>query len=317
MASLCLSPPLPLHHRLQRLEAWKRQPWRLCRLKYGPARASAGEGDAAVEPPKPARRGRKKSETSSSSPVKKAATTSSSSPPRSRKKSKAPAGDPATAAVGAETESEEEEEEDFDDGMDFPYDWPPLVCCFGAAQREFIPTVRVSDRQMHPDQYSSWKGLQWNPPEFVRAPGGPPSNVAIAHARLGGRAAFMGKVGDDDYGRDLVYKMNLEKVQTRAVKIDSSVKTATSHMKISFQGGGSGKKMVAETTRDCAEDALGRSELNVSVLKEVGDRPPLELCTDRSLYVLLPGEFDPIQSNPIHGSNERNRQEEKIWVMLA
>ncbi|CAA6656760.1 unnamed protein product [Spirodela intermedia] len=215
--------------------------------------------------PKPARRGRKKSDTSSASSVKKVATTTSS---RSRKKSKAPAEEQAAAAdVGVETKSEEEGDEDFDDGMDFPYDWPPLVCCYGAAQREFIPTVRVSDRQMHPDQYSSWKGLQWNPPEFVRAPGGPPSNVAIAHVRLGGRAAFMGKVGDDDYGRDLVYTMNLEKVQTRAVKIDSSVKTATSHMKISFQGDGSGK-MVAETIRDCAEDALRRSELNVSVLKE-------------------------------------------------
>ena len=167
---------------------------------------------------------------------------------------------------GEITETEKEEDENFDDGMDFPYEWPPLVCCFGAAQREFIPTVRVSDRQMHPDQYSSWKGLQWNPPEFVRAPGGPPSNVAIAHMRLGGRAAFMGKVGDDDYGRDLVYKLNLEKVQTRAVKMDPSTRTATSRMKISFPEDG---RMVAETTVACAEDSLGKSELNLSVLKEV------------------------------------------------
>lgn len=158
-----------------------------------------------------------------------------------------------------------EEEEDFDDGMDFPYEWPPLVCCFGAAQTEFVPTVRVSDRQMHPDRYSSWKGLQWRPPEFARAPGGPPSNVAIAHVRLGGRAAFMGKVGDDDYGNDIVYKMNLEKVQTRAVKIDPAVKTAAAHMRVGFRDG----KMVAETSRECAEDSLERSELDVSVLKEV------------------------------------------------
>lgn len=160
-------------------------------------------------------------------------------------------------------------EEDFDDGMDFPYESPPLVCCFGSAQREFIPTVRVSDRQMHPDIYSSWKQLQWSPPEFVRAPGGPPSNVAISHVRLGGRAAFMGKVGDDDFGNDLVYKMNLERVQTRAVKIDASVKTATSYMKLRFQDDGGRKKLVADTVKRCAEDCFSMSELNISVLKEV------------------------------------------------
>lgn len=112
--------------------------------------------------------------------------------------------------------------------MDFPYESPPLICCFGAAQREFVPTIRISDRSMHPDIYSQWKALQWDPPEFVRAPGGPPSNVAISHVRLGGRAAFMGKVGADDFGEDIVLVMNKEKVQTRAVKIDSTVKTAVS-----------------------------------------------------------------------------------------
>ncbi|KAG0501233.1 hypothetical protein HPP92_001305 [Vanilla planifolia] len=162
----------------------------------------------------------------------------------------------------------EEEEEDFDEDDDLPYMSPPLICCFGAAQREFVPTVRVSKRQMHPDQYSSWKFLQWNPPEFVRAPGGPASNVAISHCRLGGRAAFMGKVGDDDLGNDLVYKMNMEKVQTRAVKIDPAVRTAASYMRIGFRDDGVRKRMVAETVKYCAEDSFLSSEINVAVLKE-------------------------------------------------
>ncbi|MQL95833.1 hypothetical protein Taro_028502 [Colocasia esculenta] len=276
MASFLVFHPLPLS-RLQLLGAWNPHPCHLRCSKCVSARASSGEGGGAPESPKPGRRGRKKANTasSSSSPAKKA----TSSTTRSRRKPKAPAEEAAaTDEVGAEEVTapsapavvgpgaESEEEEDFDDGMDFPYEWPPLVCCFGAAQREFVPTVRVSERQMHPDQYSSWKGLQWNPPEFGRAPGGPPSNVAIAHVRLGGRAAFMGKVGDDDYGNDLVYKMNLEKVQTRAVKIDPMVKTAAAHMRVLFRDGDG--KMVAETSKGCAEDSLWRSELNVSVLKE-------------------------------------------------
>jgi hypothetical protein len=88
----------------------------------------------------------------------------------------------------------------YDDADDLANEWPPLVCCFGAPRWEFVPTVRVSDWQMHPDQYSTWLHLQWEPPEFARAPGSAASNVAIAHIRLGGRAAMLGKVGDDDFG---------------------------------------------------------------------------------------------------------------------
>ncbi|KAG8374379.1 hypothetical protein BUALT_Bualt11G0125800 [Buddleja alternifolia] len=159
---------------------------------------------------------------------------------------------------------ENEELYDFDDGIDFPYEDPPLICCFGAAQKEFLPTVRVAPEQMHPDIYSQWKMLQWNPPEFVRAPGGPPSNVAIAHVRLGGRAAFIGKVGRDEFGEELVLMMNKEKVQTRGVKFDDNARTACSYMRIRFEEG----RMRAEKVRECAEDSLLGSELNLSVLKE-------------------------------------------------
>lgn len=119
---------------------------------------------------------------------------------------------------------------------------------------------------MHPDMYSEWKMLQWDPPEFARAPGGPPSNVAIAHVRLGGRAAVMGKVGDDEFGQELVLMMNKENVQTRGVKIDGLERTGCAVMKIVVDGKG---KMKAEKVKDSAEDSLLSSELNLSVLKEV------------------------------------------------
>ncbi|OVA17709.1 Carbohydrate kinase PfkB [Macleaya cordata] len=214
-------------------------------------RGAAINGDNGVpEAPKPSRRGRKKGTGTSSA--------SSTTTTRKTRRSKNP------EVENGVLESKEEEVEDYDDGIDFPYDYPPLICCFGAAKKEFVPSVRISDRQMHPDMYSTWKNLQWDPPEFVRAPGGPPSNVAISHVRLGGRAAFMGKVGDDDFGQELVYTMNKENVQTRAVKFDSRAKTGASYMKIKFEDG----KMKAETVRESAEDSLLSSELNISVLKE-------------------------------------------------
>ncbi|CAD5185300.1 unnamed protein product [Musa acuminata subsp. malaccensis] len=229
-------------------------------------------GNGAMEAPKPTRRGRKKKSADSSpaTPVKRTRRRSQKKTPEDEAAAEGPRMPEEAKAPTVAAPVEEEEEEDFDDGMDFPYESPPLVCCFGAARREFVPTVRVSERQMHPDQYSSWKQLQWSPPEFVRAPGGPPSNVAISHARLGGRAAFMGKVGDDDFGNDLVYRMNLEKVQTRAVKIDPAVRTAASHMKIELEDrdDGSGKRLVAKTVKHCAEDSFLKSEIDVAVLKE-------------------------------------------------
>ncbi|CAO2167007.1 unnamed protein product [Urochloa humidicola] len=183
-----------------------------------------------------------------------------------------------TARDGAEETSQEPEEEDglevgadYDDGEDFTNDWPPLVCCFGAPRWEFVPTVRVSDRQMHPDQYSTWRHLQWEPPEFARAPGSAASNVAIALTRLGGRAAVLGKVGDDDFGHELVYRMNCERVQTRAIKFDGKAATAAARMKLSFrdrEDGKGGTKLVAETAKSAAEDSLRKTEINVDVLKE-------------------------------------------------
>ncbi|KAL5222307.1 hypothetical protein ABZP36_027020 [Zizania latifolia] len=183
-------------------------------------------------------------------------------------------------SLGAEDPKREAREEDgeaeasgsdSEDGEDLPYDWPPLVCCFGALRWEFVPTVRVSDRQMHPDQYSTWLHLQWEPPEFARAPGSAASNVAIAHTRLGGRAAVLGKVGNDDFGRELVYRMNCERVQTRAIKFDGGVATATTRMKVGFrdrEDGRGGTRLVADTVKSSAEDSLSRDEINVDVLKE-------------------------------------------------
>lgn len=229
-----------------------------------------GESNGAVESKKPTRRGRKKGSTTSPS-----SSSSSSAPKKQTRRSRKSQAESNNGQIsdkptkqqtprkGVEQDSDSELE-DYDDGIDFPYEDPPLVCCFGAAQKEFLPTVRVSDNPMHPDIYSQWKMLQWDPPEFVRAPGGPSSNVAISHVRLGGRAAFMGKVGDDDYGDELVLMMNQEKVQTRAVKFDPTKKTACSYMKIKFEDG----KMTTEMVREAAEDSLLSSELNLAVLKE-------------------------------------------------
>jgi sugar/nucleoside kinase (ribokinase family) len=159
----------------------------------------------------------------------------------------------------------EEEGSGDEDGETEEFDWPPLVCCFGEAHYEFIPTVRPFDRQMDEDIYSSWKGLQWSPPEFARAPGTSPSNVAVALARLGGRVVFVGKVANDVFGNELLMTLNENRVQTRGITVAECYGTAVSQMRLTC-GTGSGVQMTCESPS--VESTLQLEDIDLDILKE-------------------------------------------------
>eukprot|EP00268_Persea_americana_P044148 TRINITY_DN44617_c0_g1_i2.p1 TRINITY_DN44617_c0_g1~~TRINITY_DN44617_c0_g1_i2.p1 ORF type:complete len:560 (-),score=102.17 TRINITY_DN44617_c0_g1_i2:265-1944(-) len=151
------------------------------------------------------------------------------------------------------------------DGEDisFTYAWPPLVCFFGAAHYSFIPSGRPANRLIDHEMHKLTKDMLWAPTKFVRAPGTSSFSVALALAAVGGRVAFMGKLGDDEYGQALLYHLNVNNVQTRSVKVDGSKRTAISFMKISKRGG-----LRMTCIRPSAEDSLKSSEINIDVLKE-------------------------------------------------
>ncbi|GAB4829037.1 hypothetical protein Ancab_018696 [Ancistrocladus abbreviatus] len=150
-----------------------------------------------------------------------------------------------------------------DDDISFSYGWPPLVCCFGAAQHGFVPSGRSANRLINHDIHETMKEAIWAPEKFVRAPGGSAGSVAIALAGLGGKVAFMGKLGDDEYGQTMLYYLNMNKVQTRSVRVDSKRSTAVSLMKIGKRGG-----LRMSNMKPCAEDSLSKSDINIDVLKE-------------------------------------------------
>lgn len=161
--------------------------------------------------------------------------------------------------VSDELDLSKYEEED----ISFTYSWPPLVCCFGAAQLAFVPSGRPANRLIDHDIHQSKKDMLWSPDKFVRAPGGPSSDVAIALAKIGGRVAFVGKLGDDDFGQTMLYHLNINNVQTRSIKIDKSKPTSLSYMKIAKRG-----SLKAAPIKPCAEDCLVSSDINIDVLKE-------------------------------------------------
>jgi sugar/nucleoside kinase (ribokinase family) len=60
---------------------------------------------------------------------------------------------------------------------------------------------------------------------FHPKPGGAPANVAVAAARLGADAAFIGKVGEDAFGRHLAEVLKAQGVETRGMRFDTNART--------------------------------------------------------------------------------------------
>ncbi|OAE23452.1 hypothetical protein AXG93_285s1090 [Marchantia polymorpha subsp. ruderalis] len=97
-----------------------------------------------------------------------------------------------------------------------------LVVCFGEMLIDFVPTVG---------------GLSLaDAPAFKKAPGGAPANVAVGIARLGGNAAFMGKVGDDEFGYMLVKILEENRVESRGVRFDPGARTALAFVTLREDG---------------------------------------------------------------------------------
>ena len=60
---------------------------------------------------------------------------------------------------------------------------------------------------------------------FIPTPGGAPANVAVAASKLGGKSAFIGKVGDDPFGHWLADTLSEEKVNISGLRYSREVPT--------------------------------------------------------------------------------------------
>ncbi len=66
-----------------------------------------------------------------------------------------------------------------------------------------------------------------NSNSYLKCPGGAPANVAVGIARLGGKSAFIGRVGQDSFGRFMQQVLQQENVDTRAMTLDTEHRTST------------------------------------------------------------------------------------------
>lgn len=97
-----------------------------------------------------------------------------------------------------------------------------LIVSFGEMLIDFVPTVSgVSLAEA---------------PGFLKAPGGAPANVAIAVSRLGGRAAFVGKLGEDEFGRMLEGIVKENGVSAAGIRFDQGARTALAFVTLRADG---------------------------------------------------------------------------------
>jgi len=71
---------------------------------------------------------------------------------------------------------------------------------------------------------------------FRKAPGGAPANVAVAVARLGHEAAFLGQVGDDPFGHYLADVLVAEGVNTAGLTFSQQARTALAFVSLTAEG---------------------------------------------------------------------------------
>ncbi|XVE84510.1 hypothetical protein DITRI_Ditri17bG0019500 [Diplodiscus trichospermus] len=97
-----------------------------------------------------------------------------------------------------------------------------LIVSFGEMLIDFVPTVSgVSLAEA---------------PGFLKAPGGAPANVAIAVSRLGGKASFVGKLGDDEFGRMLADILKQNGVSDEGILFDQGARTALAFVTLRADG---------------------------------------------------------------------------------
>lgn len=101
-------------------------------------------------------------------------------------------------------------------------------------------------------------------PGFLKAPGGAPANVAIAVARLGGNSAFVGKVGDDEFGRMLAGILTENGVTDKGVLFDTGARTALAFVTLRSDG----EREFMFYRNPSADMLLREDELNLELIRK-------------------------------------------------
>ena len=158
-------------------------------------------------------------------------------------------------------------------------------------------------------------------PQFEANPGGAPCNVLAILARLGRRAAFMGKVGDDLFGRMLKGSIVETGIDAGALVLDPAAHTTLAFV----QNAPDGDRAFSFYRDPGADELLTPEELPESALRSAGifhfgslslTREPSRAATRRAVALAAEGgavvSFDPNLRPSLWKSLDAAR-EEMLW----
>ncbi|HEX9063400.1 MAG TPA: PfkB family carbohydrate kinase [Clostridia bacterium] len=98
---------------------------------------------------------------------------------------------------------------------------------------------------------------------FEKNPGGAPANVLACISRLGGTAAFIGKVGDDIFGHFLEEVLRKHGIETRGLKFSKEAKTTLAFVELDNKG----DRSFSFYRNPGADTLLEPSDIDVELIK--------------------------------------------------
>lgn len=99
---------------------------------------------------------------------------------------------------------------------------------------------------------------------FERNPGGAPANVLAAVSRLGGKTAFIGKVGEDIFGNYLVNVLEQHGINTESMKTTSEAKTTLAFVQLDENG----DRSFSFYRNPGADTMLEKSDVNYRLIEQ-------------------------------------------------
>ena len=123
---------------------------------------------------------------------------------------------------------------------------------------------------------------------FARNPGGAPANVLAMNARLGGKTAFIGKVGKDGFGDFLRQTLVESSIDVSGLVIDEKIPTTLAFVQLDSKGdrsftfyrnpGADVMLTSAEVNRNLIDDAAIFHFGSVSLTSDPSRTATLEAC---------------------------------------
>ena len=163
--------------------------------------------------------------------------------------------------------------------------------------------------------------------EFTAYPGGAPANVAVAASRLGASAGFIGKVGDDAFGRSLADTLKKDKVDISGLYYDDYQPTTMAIVSVDESGERdfSFYRKPGADTQLTVDEAVGALSADLPKILHVGSlsmttSPGKEACEEAVKYAKDNGSvisYDPNYRAALWDSEEHAIEMMKVLLPYA